>query len=218
MEITEHWVGKAAGGKVLKEARSLVRLGRVTKVVRKDGVFQGELSSGAKPRRVVVKVLGPIHVKNLCNCAISRATGAMCEHAAAVILAGIQADEVKKAPQKAAAKSMVEPMVEPKLRPLEVRLSPKFPHEGIRAVNVRRVPESTPTTEPDYTLGAWLFQNTGKVDATMLSLPENKVGGFYRSVSGHERLKRGDKSMSMGTGTIRPVLELEVKKIRKITR
>lgn len=206
MEITEHWVGKAAGGRVLKDARNLVRLGRVIKVTRKEGVFQGELSSGGKPMRVVVKVLGPIHVKNLCTCATSRATGAMCEHAAAVILAGIQPAEVEKKAQIAAKKKIAEPT----LLPLEVRLSPKFPHEGLRAVHLRRVPKETSVVESDYTLGAWLFQNTGKVDAAMLSLPEEKVGSFFRSVSGHERLMRGDKPITVETGTIRPCLELEV--------
>ncbi|MDC0088258.1 SNF2 family helicase [Akkermansiaceae bacterium] len=210
MEITEHWVGKAAGGRVLKEARNLVRLGKVIKVIEKNGVFQGELSSGKRPLKVVVKVLGPVEVKNLCPCSHARATGAMCEHAAALIIAGVQKKDLEKEAKvpKAPPKSNTP---QPTLVPLEVRFSPKFPYEGVRSVHLRRVKEKE-TIEPDYTLGAWLVQNTGKVDAAMLALPEAKVGSFYRSVSGHTRLKKGDDLMTIESGSIRPMLELEVDK------
>ena len=210
MEITEHWVGKAAGGRVLKEARSIVKRGKVIKVSEKNGVYQGEISGGKRPLKVVVKVLGPIDVKNLCSCSHARATGAMCEHAAAVILAHIYNGNqaVKAAAEKVAQKSKV---AQPTLVPLEVRFSPKFPYESIEAVHLRRVKEKE-STEGDYTLGAWLVQHTGKVDAAMLALPKAQISSFYRAVSGHDRLKRGDEPMTLESGVIRPLLDLEVDK------
>ena len=105
MFITEPWVGQAAGGRVFKDARALLRLGKVTALSWKETdeghVFQAQVGSGKRPMRVVVKVLSPTRVKNLCSCAVARSTGAMCEHAAAVVLAGIQKREEDAKPAKA---------------------------------------------------------------------------------------------------------------------
>ncbi len=182
MEITEQWIGKAAGGRVLKEARTMVRLGKVMNVTRKEAggaaVFQASVGSGNRPLRVVVKVMGPTQVKNLCSCAMSRSTGAMCEHAAAVLLAGIQPKEtVKDKPLSgiSGANSGAQKGNPPtELVPLDIRLSPQFPHEGTRAVHLRRAKDSlTPSengvSDADHALAVWLFQHTGQVDATMLS-------------------------------------------------
>ena len=54
MEITEKWVGQCAGGRVFKEARALVKLGKITQVVRKGNVFQGMRQAGRQQMRVVV--------------------------------------------------------------------------------------------------------------------------------------------------------------------
>ncbi|MBT8036590.1 MAG: DEAD/DEAH box helicase [Verrucomicrobiae bacterium] len=213
MEMTEQWIGKAAGGRVFKDARALVRLGKVLNVVRKevDGaiVFQGSLSSGKRPMRVVVKVLGPTQVKNLCGCAMSRATGAMCEHAAAVMLAGLVGGQDKpsshatveeeRAPKDAASKPV----------PMEVRLSPQFPYDGGRAVHLRRV-DGAVSDEYDRALCDWLRQHTGRVDAAMLSIPERDLAGFYRAICGHTRVTRGEGTVDVAMGHLRPPLEMEV--------
>ena len=41
MEITEQWIGKAAGGRIFKEARQLLKMRKVIQVTQKEGVFQG---------------------------------------------------------------------------------------------------------------------------------------------------------------------------------
>lgn len=215
MEMTEQWIGKAAGGRVLKDARALVRLGKVLEVTRKEVgdtlVFQGSVGAGNRPMRVVVKVLGPTEVKNLCGCAMSRSTGAMCEHAAAVMLAGIQGGgkEVARELKPVEGGGAGPQQEDREVVPLEVRLAPGFPHEGARAVHLRRAHDAG-LTEADVVLAAWLRQHIGQADAAMLSLPEEKLAGFYRAASGHPRVSRGDEPVVLATGHLRPPLEMEV--------
>jgi len=202
----------------------LIRLGKVMNVTRKEtgdaAVFQASVGSANRPLRVVVKVMGPTQVKNLCSCAMSRSTGAMCEHAAAVLLAGIQPKEaVRDKPLEGifGANSGAQKENFPtELVPLDIRLSPQFPHEGTRAVHLRRAKDSSLTpsengvSDADYALAVWLFQHTGQVDATMLSLPEGQIEGFYRVICGHPRIRRGDAHVNLTTGKLRPLLEMEV--------
>ena len=205
MEITEKWVGQSAGGRVFKEARALVKLGKITQVVRKGGVFQGMLQSGRRPQRVVVKVKGPHEVENLCNCSMSRATGAMCEHAAAVLLSGIAAPVEASVKEKAAPA----PTPEVEMHPLEVRLSPKFPHEGMRAIHLKRAAADTEVQQADLLLALWLQKNTGQVDAAMLSLQDQQLEGFFHAMSGHARIMSGNKPVQVQKTTLRPHLEME---------
>jgi len=208
MEITEQWIGQAAGGRVFKEARSLVKLGKVSQVKRTEDVFQGVFQQGRKPMRVVVKVLGPHEVRNLCPCSVSRATGGMCEHATAVLLASVTdlAPSEKKAIKPAAPKS--EPA--PEMHPLEIRLAPKFPHEGMRAVHLRKSDSTIPVQQPDLLLALWLHKNTGQTGAAMLSLQESQLPGFFRSVAGHQRVFRGPAPMQIHQASLRPHLEMEI--------
>lgn len=214
MEITEKWIGECAGGRVFKDARALVRLGKVQKVKRSEDdaglVFQGVVGSGRKPMRVVVRVLGPTQVKNLCSCSVSRATGAMCEHAAAVLLAAVMGvDEVKSKSGGDVSVSRRSEMRGGDVLPLAVRLSPRFPYQDGRAVHLRRV-EGVEVGESDRVLAEWLMKTVGGVDAAMLSLPEDKVVDFYRVLSGHPRVSRDGVGVSVVSGVVRPRLELEL--------
>ena len=206
MEITEKWVGQCAGGRVFKEARALVKLGKITQVVRKGNVFQGMRQAGRKPMRVVVKVHGPHEVENLCHCSMSRATGAMCEHAAALLLTSIAKPSEEPKPERAP----VEAAPSPEMHPLEIRLSPKFPHEGLRAVHLKRAAPDTEVEQPDLLLALWLQKNTGQVDAAMLSLPEDQLEGFFRASAGHARVMSGNKAVQIQQATLRPHLEMEL--------
>jgi superfamily II DNA or RNA helicase len=91
---------------------------------------------------------------------------------------------------------------------LEVRLSPKFPQEAVRAVHLRPLDEVT--DEADQILMDWLVEHVGVGGAAMLSLPEAKVAGFYRALNGHRRVTRGDERMEVRAGRLRPLLEMEV--------
>ncbi|MBT8043720.1 MAG: DEAD/DEAH box helicase [Verrucomicrobiae bacterium] len=218
MEITERWVGQAAGGRVFKGARALVKLGKVTKLVSKDtedaAVFQGMVGSGCKPMRVVVKVMGPTRVKNLCGCAMARSTGAMCEHAAALLLASIEGSHQpvkteKTHPVESTPSMRFGQSTRQRAIPFEVRLSPRFPEQGVRAVHLRRVTDAL-IQEADQVLTDWLVEHTGRAEAAMLSLPENQLAGFYHVLAGHPRVSVGDELVSIRCGELRPPVALEL--------
>ncbi len=214
MFITEPWVGQAAGGRVFKDARALLRLGKVAGLTYKNTdqghVFQAQVGSGKRPMRVVVKVLSPTRVKNLCSCAVARSTGAMCEHAAAVLLAGIEQQgkgaAEKKKPELDIKKGVVLPA---ELVPLQVRLSPNFPEDGLKAVHLKLCEEASPLVA-DERLALWLIENVGSAGAAMISVPDEKLAAFYRALDGHPRIFCGDIPMRVHLGSLRPALELEL--------
>ena len=214
MFITEPWVGQAAGGRVFKDARALLRLGKVTALSCKETdeghVFQAQVGSSKRPMRVVVKVLSPTRVKNLCGCAMARSTGAMCEHAAAVVLAGIQKREEDAKPAIASNSNRQPSAVSPpEVVPLEIKISPRFPTGGLGAVHMKCCKEAA-VVAADARLAQWLMENVGSAGAAMISLPEEKLAGFYQALSGHPRVFCGDSLIRVDSGTLRPALELEL--------
>jgi len=212
MEITEQWIGKAAGGRVFKEARTLLRMRKVIQVTRTEGVFQGTLDIGKRPMRVVVKVLGANEVRNHCGCALTRRTGALCEHATALMLASVL--EPDRMPGAVAAPSPgAKPSPAKSVDPvaLEVRLSPQFPIEGQRAAHLKKIdPSDASTDAADVRLTTWLLENTGHAGDAMLSIPEDKLAGFFRALDGHQRVSRGEQKMEIISGRLRPVMQMQV--------
>ncbi|MCP5537572.1 MAG: SNF2 helicase associated domain-containing protein [Akkermansiaceae bacterium] len=216
MQITEQWVGQSAGGRVFKDARALLRLGKVAQVTRKDSsegaVFQGQVGTGNRPMRVVVKVLGPTQVKNLCGCTMARSTGAMCEHAAALLLASIPSEAAPRKQDQTGGRDHrlpPEPCKGHPVMPLEVRLSPRFPHEAVRAIHLKRA-EGAEVNQADRTLTQWLTAHVGQAGAAMLSLPEDQLAGFYQSLDGHTRVYSGDTHLVIQSAVLRPSLDLEL--------
>lgn len=214
MFITEPWVGQAAGGRVFKDARALLRLGKVTALSCKETdeghVFQAQVGSGKRPMRVVVKVLSPTRVKNLCSCAVARSTGAMCEHAAAVVLAGIQKrEEDAQAPKASSSKAEARAVLASEVMPLEIRISPRFPTDGLGTVHLKCCKEAA-VVVADARLAQWLMENVGSAGAAMISLPEEKLAGFYQAISGHPRVFCGDSLIRVDSGRLRPALDLEL--------
>lgn len=214
MFITEPWVGQAAGGRVFKDARALLKLGKVADLTYKHAdqghVFQAQVGSGKRPMRVVVKVYSPTRVKNLCSCSMARSTGAMCEHAAAVLLAGIKQQESKSEQVDASehtANTSAAPPIE--VIPMSVRFSPHFPEEGLNAIHLKTCGH-TIADVADERLALWLFEHAGSSGAAMISVPDDKLAGFYRALDGHCRIFCGDTQVRFRMGSLRPALELEL--------
>ena len=209
MEITEKWIGEAAGGRVFREARALVKLGKVSALKQSGQVYQGVVGSGKKPLRVVVKVMSRTEVKNLCPCSMSRRTGAMCEHAAAVLMATlVQPESSSQAVDEARENDTEE---QPEAVPLDVQLSPKFPSEGLRSVHVRASERSAENlSQADFALALWLYKHTGQTGATMLSLPESSIVDFYKALVGHEGVWSGKDRVAISHASLLPGLEMEL--------
>lgn len=208
MEITEQWIGEAAGGRVFREARALVKLGKVNQLEQRGGVYQALVGSGQKPMRVVVKVAGRTEVKNLCPCTMSRRTGAMCEHAAAVLMAHVFQAGSAAGETPAAEKEEGAP---PEAAALDVRLSPDFPSRGVRTVRLgKSEPVPDGLSQEDFALALWLHKHTGQTGAAFLALPEEQVAGFYEAIAGHPRVWAGSDRVRIGREALRPALDMEL--------
>jgi len=83
---SDAWLQQAAGWKAVKEGRALHACGQVQNARFEGGECSGMLH-GSKPRRVKVRRLSASLAEALCSCPENRRSGAMCEHAVAVILA-----------------------------------------------------------------------------------------------------------------------------------
>lgn len=213
MEITEKWIGECAGGRVFREARSLVKRGRVNQLKVQDGVFQARVGQGEKPLRVTVKVLGPTEVKNHCPCTMSRRTGAMCEHAAAVLMASVMQprENPETVPHDEVVSKSEKQVPVPEAVPLDVQLSPRFPEEGLRNVHLKRSARSADALgQADFALALWLQKHTGQTSATMLSLPDAQVASFYQAVVGHPGVRRAKDPVAINLGPLCPRLEMEL--------
>ncbi|NWK57254.1 DEAD/DEAH box helicase [Verrucomicrobiaceae bacterium N1E253] len=217
MEITEQWIGKASGGRVFREARSLLKSRKLIQVSRKGDVFQGSFDIGRRPMRVTVKVLGPHEVRNHCGCSMARRSGALCEHATALMLAGIMDQApVRPTDEQPQAQPSGQPLRElpgtVDVVPMEVALAPLFPEKGAGAIHLRRaeVVAEEETSVSDRALSRWLYEATGKVDAAMLSLGEKQMAGFYRVLAGHRRVSRAGVPVEIVMDRLKPALELDL--------
>lgn len=208
INITEKWIGEAAGGRVFREARALVRLGKVNQLKQSGGVYQALVGHGKKPLRVVVKVISKTEVKNLCPCIMSRRTGAMCEHAAAVLMATILPSDSSYDHH---VMSEEDEAAQPDVIPLDVRLSPNFPVEGISNVQLKTSARSAEKlSQSDFALALWLHKNTGQTGAAMLALPIAQMACFYQAIAGHPAVWTGKDKVEISLAHLRPKLELEI--------
>ena len=208
VKITEKWIGEAAGGRVFREARAMVKLGKVNQLKQTEGVYQAVVGSGKKPLRVVVKVMSRTEVKNLCPCHMSRRTGAMCEHAAAVLMATVL--QMENTPEREPVSEPGDASV-PEVLPLDVVLSPRFPEEGLRSVQLKNSARRADALEQaDFALALWLQKHTGQTGAVMLALPEPQIASFYEAIAGHPGVISGGEKVEVLGGSLRPGLEMEL--------
>ncbi|MBU6328072.1 MAG: SWIM zinc finger family protein, partial [Verrucomicrobia bacterium] len=81
---SETWLQQVAGWKAVKEGLALARSGMVDEAVIRDDECRGVVG-GAKKRKVRIRRTGAGHVETFCNCPENQRSGAMCEHAVAIV-------------------------------------------------------------------------------------------------------------------------------------
>lgn len=96
MELTERLLNDAGGWQVMKQARVLHEMGRVSGAIWQPPMLQGRVREGESEYRSGLRILSRTNIENLCGCRASRQRGMICAHSVAVGL------EVLK-PSKAAA-------------------------------------------------------------------------------------------------------------------
>ena len=211
MELTEKWIGKVAGWKVLKAGRTLWKSGSVKSVDSAEAgkEISGLVGGGEKPRRVRVYIHGENDVENKCTCLKARRTGEICEHVVALFLqhlngAPSQSEEWSPKPKaKPVAVSNFEP------QNVSIHLPPKFP-EGIeKGLNVKVEIGEKELSPYDLKFCAWLYQIGLREIPPLLSLRAEDVMNLLDALSGHEELSRGGEPLKIVNSSSRLPVEVE---------
>ncbi len=210
MQITEQWIGKVAGWKVLKAGRSLWKSGTVKQAeVNVDhSEVVGLVGRGEKPRRVRVLILGEHEVENKCTCMMTRRTGAICEHAVALMLCAIlgESESSEWAPKKkevAAAPAF-------EAEALRVEFSPNFPDHLANGISFRIHKEEREVTGHDLRLCAWVHQTGLREIPPMLALRGADVEGFLTALEMNPRLTAGEDSVHFVGASVRLPVRVEM--------
>lgn len=188
---SDAWLQQAAGWKAVKEGRALQACGQV-----QNARFEGEECSGtlhgSKPRRVKVRRLSATLAETFCSCPENRRSGAMCEHAVAVILAARAAAEGGGAAHKTAP--MAPPSISAPQAPttaLAVRFFPRWEEEWAKhRCTVRIEASERDAEETDEALAQWAKRQgiDKKPLPWMLTLGPGTMEEFLECLIGHSEI------------------------------
>jgi superfamily II DNA or RNA helicase len=82
--LNERLLNDAGGWQVMKQARALHEMGRVSKATWEAPLLEGRVREGETESRSGLRILSKTNVENLCGCRQSRQHGAICAHSVAV--------------------------------------------------------------------------------------------------------------------------------------
>src|SRR4051812_9088134 len=85
--LTERLLNDAGGWQVMKQARALHEMGRVSDAKWEAPLLEGRVREGETDFRSGLKIVTKTNVENLCGCQQSRRYAAICAHSIAVGLA-----------------------------------------------------------------------------------------------------------------------------------
>lgn len=204
---SDAWLQQAAGWKAVKEGRALHTCGQVQNACLNGEECTGTLH-GSKPRRVKVRRLSASLAETFCSCPENRRSGAMCEHAVAVILQARAATEgggpAKESPvtplPRIAESSITVPA-------LAVRFFPRWEQEwskhrltvGIEASITREAEES------DEALALWAQRQglSRKPLPWMITLAPGMLEDFLQNLSGHSEILCEKQTIACNAATPR---------------
>jgi superfamily II DNA or RNA helicase len=188
MEITEDWVRGLTGWKPFKEGKAMAEQSMVAGFKQAGGLLQGTLREGRQTLRPVVKIAGPSDVRVQCGCAEHRATGGVCAHAVAVLLAGIvrgsAATPADPVPPRGAS-----PPADPVA--WEIHLSPRLATEGREGkISARLVPAARAAVSPaDRAICEWLVARGAGGGPQAFRLDGAEAADWLDRAAGHPRVR-----------------------------
>lgn len=184
MQITEQWIGKTAGWKMLKAGRALWKNGSVkeSSYDPSSGLVVGVIGGGEQPKQVKLHILSEIEIENKCSCFWTRRTGELCEHAVAVLLHVANGEPAQKEwakPKKELEKPSFEPVA------IRVELPPQFPDGIEKGLTLRLLQQEVEPSQADLQLCLWLHQIGLKEIPPMLALRSKDAVGFLTALEHH---------------------------------
>ena len=195
---SDAWLQQAAGWKAVKEGVALHRRGLIQNARLNEGACQGTFG-GAKARRVKVQRLSPTLAETFCGCPENLRTGAMCEHAVAVILAAREtmterADSgptITSSPKDDGTKAY------------RIRFFPSWQREWSRGrLTVSVETSDRPIDEFDTIFHQWLMKQglPKKPSPWTLSLQGGELEEFLRAISGHGEIAHEKQTIVCNMG------------------
>ena len=183
---SDAWLQQAAGWKAVKDGLALHQKGLVQNARLNEGDCQG-LLIGAKNRRVKVQRLSATLAETFCGCSENLRTGAMCEHAVAVILAARESKnrEISTDSTPACVSDAL------KTSAYRVRFFPSWEREWSRGrLTVSIEKSDRPVDEQDELLRQWLMEQGMEKRACpmTISLQADCLESFLRATSGHSEI------------------------------
>ena len=183
---SDAWLQQAAGWKAVKEGAALHRQGLIQNARLNNEGCQGTYG-GAKVRRVKVQRLSTTLAETVCGCPENLRTGAMCEHAVAVILAA--RESTVALPTTPA--SPVSESLRVEVQPYRIRFFPSWPREWDRGRLTITVEKSDrPVDEFDKHFCEWLMQQElgKKPSPWSISLQGEDLEALLRAMAEHSEM------------------------------
>ncbi len=180
---SDAWLQQAAGWKAVKEGISLYARGLVQNACWENDECRGVIQ-GSKPRRVRVNRLNASIAETFCSCPENQRSGAMCEHAVAIIVA---ARQIKVHQPVIQARTIT--IAEEPTPALAVRFFPYWKQEWQKGrMSFKVEAASRPVEESDRTLFAWLKNHgvTTKPLPWVVSLAGGEAEACFECLIGHD--------------------------------
>lgn len=190
----------------MKEGKEIFARGVVTKAKQNQGLIIGEISGGAKPLRVTLRIHSDTDIDTVCPRLACRRTGEICQHAVAVMLGVIHgASEQKQAPEREGNGRTSEP-VPSNIPQLRVLVPPNFPKglpEGGLSVKLEKCETERPLVSGDVQLARWLEQNAAGKIPPMLGVRGKQALQLLKALEGHPELLSAERQVRVGTSGVR---------------
>ncbi|MFM2220857.1 MAG: hypothetical protein RLZZ553_605 [Verrucomicrobiota bacterium] len=195
---SDAWLHEAAGWKAVKEGTVLHQRGLIQNARLNGGECHG-VSIGGKQRRVKVTRLSATLAEALCGCPENSRTGAICEHAVAVILAARESKPANPSSDSLAVASVEERLV-PAYR---IRFFPSWQREWKQnRLTVCVETSNRAVDEMDSIIHQWLENQkiSQKPSPWMMNLQGETLESFLRAISGHNEITCEKQTIVCGLG------------------
>ena len=209
----------SGGWQVMKRARMLVDQGRVLDVDYDGKLVRGTIQDGKRNQRAGMIINGRTDIENLCNCAESRRTGALCQHTMAL---GVAVARGTGTSPKPSAKSSPVPGPAEKATKLQAFTPPKGALSYHFAKNFNKalgkgslgvtLKDNASAGDAEFMADVpflgWLQQLGQTTVPPHLMLAPEQASGLFKALQGHPRVHLQETALRVEATPLRLPLAL----------
>ena len=191
---SETWLQHVAGWKAVKEGLALARSGMVEQAIILDNECSGVVG-GTKKRKVRIRRSEAGHVETFCNCPENQRSGAMCEHAVAIVTAARSQPAAKATRQETPQAGSTSEKSAPACR---IELFPRWRDEWkVGRLSVKMSLSARESDEGDEILQRW-FEKLGittRPQPWLLVIDRQQSDEFFTALSWHSEVIQNDQTI-----------------------